>query len=186
MTSGNEITNYRDLKLNALPDGQIRTILTEGETLLERIASPIEMIDSEMLQAIADLGETLRNFRERSGFGRAIAAPQIGFGRRLIVMNLGNGVIPLLNPIITWRSPETQRVLDDCLSVPDKLVWVERALSIDFSFQNLELEKVQWKGLPPDLSELLQHETDHLDGILMTLRTKEPPLPPNARNQNIS
>ena len=164
-----------------LPEGTIRDILTEGNPLLEEKAEPIDEIDAGIIQTAADLAATLRDFRERCGFGRAIASPQIGVGKRMVLMNLGEGPIPLLNPVITWRSEATQRVLDDCLSVPDKLVWVERAQHIDVTYQNLKLETQDWKNLPPDLSELLQHEIDHLDGLLMTMRTNESPLPPTAR-----
>ena len=112
------------------------------------------------------LHATLRAFRAAHGFGRAISAPQIGVPQRLIAANLGEGPFSIVNPEITWCSTETFTMWDDCMSFPSLLVRVRRHRSISVRFTTGEGEDVVWKRLEADLSELLQHEIDHLDGVL--------------------
>ena len=161
--------------------GRIRTILTDEDPLLRTVSAPVELdaksaspTDPNLDQDIADLAETLRDFRERAGFGRAISAPQIGIMKRLIVMNLGDGPIAIINPEITKRSSDTQMVWDDCLSVPGRLVEVERNMNISLTYRDRAGQLIEWDDLAPDMSELLQHECDHLDGVLMTDRAASP------------
>lgn len=137
-------------------------------------ASPVVFPDAALAEQLADLHATLNDFRARRGFGRAIAAPQIGLLRRFIAMNLGAGPVSLINPEIVWRSGEEFEVWDDCLSIPDRIVRVRRARSIDVRYQDEFGRERLWRRLPEDLSELLQHEIDHLDGILMTSRAAGP------------
>jgi peptide deformylase len=114
--------------------------------------------------------ETLDEFRRSHGYGRAIAAPQVGIGKRLIAMNLGAGPLAVLNPEITWRSDDLFEVWDDCLSIPDRIVRVRRHQSISFRYWDEQWRERTCEQLPMDLSELVQHEMDHLDGILMLAR----------------
>lgn len=146
-------------------------ILTLGDPALTRPARPVVAEDLRN-PAIAELFATLREFRVRAGFGRAIAAPQVGLPLRLVAMELGQGPILMVNPRITWRSPETFTLWDDCLSVPDRLVLVRRHCSISVHFQDQDLRPRRWTRLPRELSELVQHELDHLDGVLMTDRAE--------------
>jgi len=85
-------------------------------------------------------------------------------------MNLGDGPIALLNPVVTGHSAARQQVWDNCLSVPDKLVLVERSTQISISFTTSAGTDEKWLDLSPSLCELLEHEIDHLDGIPMTDR----------------
>lgn len=80
--------------------------------------------------------ETLAEFRARTGYGRAMAAPQVGIPKRVIAMHLGARPFTLINPEITWRSADMQEVWDDCLSVPDCVVRVLRHNSISLVYQN--------------------------------------------------
>ncbi len=148
--------------------GTVQTILTDGHPALARQAQQVEAFDQTLRTAIADLAATLRSFRHKAGFGRAISAPQIGLELRLVVLELGAGPIPLINPRITWRSDDTQWVWDDCLSVPGLLVRAERAKNISIQYVDLAGRLIEWPRLDPTMSELIQHEVDHLDGILMT------------------
>ncbi len=148
--------------------GVVRTILNDREPVLLRPSAPIDLEDPSLQQDMADLSATLEDFRATVGFGRGISAPQIGIGKRLIMMNLGTGPLAVINPEITWRSEDTQWVWDDCLSVPDVLVRVERASSITMDFTDYLGQRCRWEQVAPDLAELLQHEIDHLDGVLMT------------------
>jgi threonine dehydratase/peptide deformylase len=125
---------------------------------------------------------TLRDFRERSGFGRAISAPQAGIAKRVVAMNLGAEPFLLINPEIVGRSEETFLVWDDCLSVPDVLVRVRRHCSVSLTYRDHRFRLRRWNGLPRDLAELVQHEIDHLDGVLMTRRAEgEGAIQPLAR-----
>ncbi|MEO8672923.1 MAG: pyridoxal-phosphate dependent enzyme [Tahibacter sp.] len=143
-------------------------ILILGDPRLQHVAAALTEIDAEAHAAINALGASLLAFRHESGFGRGIAAPQLGILRRIVVLDLGAGPIALINPLITWRSAERFEVWDDCFSVPDRLVRVRRHCSISVSYRDAQFRRREWQRLPPDLAELLQHEIDHLDGVLMT------------------
>jgi peptide deformylase len=149
---------------------RILPILTEGDPRLAQHCAPVVFPDATLAAAIADLHATLAAFRARNGYGRAMAAPQAGIARRVIVVNLGATPFALVNPEITWRSEETFEVWDDCLSVPDCVVRVRRHRHIALRYQDERGRVRECPDLPPDLSELLQHEIDHLDGVLMRER----------------
>src|SRR5262249_29712057 len=142
-------------------------ILVIGDPRLRQHCAPVERIDPDEL---ARLAAALAEARARLGFGRAIAAPQIGMPRRIVMMDLGAGPVAIVNPEITRRSDELFEVWDDCLSVPGRLVRVRRHRSITLAFRDAAFRPRTWQRLPPDLAELLQHEIDHLDGVLMVDR----------------
>lgn len=115
----------------------------------------------------ASLVATLQDFRERHGFGRGIAAPQIGVERRFLAVNMGSGPRVLSDPEITWRSERTITLYDDCMSLPWVLCKVKRNASVTVQFTNEDGALETWEELPEPISELLQHEIDHLDGVLI-------------------
>jgi len=133
---------------------------------------PSELVNDvrsrETAEIIRDLSETLAGFRAAYGFGRAIAAPQIGAPRRIIFMRLPQP-IALINPQIIQASAEQMELWDDCFSFPDLMVRVRRNAEVVVSYTN-EQNAPQSIRATKDLSELLQHEIDHLDGILATDR----------------
>ena len=143
-------------------------ILVAGDPRLRERSSDVNSVDPVLMEEASRLSATLRDFRERSGFGRAISAVQIGVMKRLVAMNLGAGSFILLNPEITSRSDDTFLVWDDCLSVPDVIVRVRRHCSISLAYRDHRFRLRQWNRLPRDLAELIQHEIDHLNGVLMT------------------
>jgi len=112
------------------------------------------------------LHATLEAFRAEHGFGRAISAPQIGVALRFIAVNLGNGPFTMINPQITWRSPETFTMWDDCMSFPFLLVRVRRHCAISVTYLDEAGNSKTMEKLDQATSELLQHEIDHLDGVL--------------------
>jgi peptide deformylase len=146
------------------------TILENGHTALHTVCHPVSFPDTDLTGQLVQLQFTLADFRERKGFGRAMAAPQVGIIKRVIAMNLGATPFALINPKITWRSDAMQNVWDDCLSVPDCVVRVKRHTSISVQYQDEQGCLRNWQHLSADLAELVQHEIDHLDGILMTER----------------
>ena len=143
-------------------------ILVAGDPRLRQRSSELAGVDAGFFDEASRLMATLRDFRERRGFGRAISAVQVGLTRRFVAMNLGGGPFVLINPEISWRSDETFAVWDDCLSVPDVIVRVRRHSSVSITYRDEQFRERHWNTLPPDLSELVQHELDHLDGVLMT------------------
>ena len=149
-------------------------ILTIGDPRLEQKAAEVCWPDADLAGQIAGLQATLNEFRRRSGFGRAMAAPQVGIGKRFVVMNLGAGPFALINPEITWSSDDEFEVWDDCLSIPDRIVRVKRRRSVSVRYEDEDRRSRRWVRLPSDLAELVQHEVDHLDGILMTQRAWGP------------
>ena len=117
---------------------------------------------------VQDLADTLAHWRQTTGYGRAIAAPQIGVGQRVTFLQLpGAEPWPMINPEIIERSQEKIVVWDACLSFLSIFMQVERHRQIRVRYQDLQglWHEVQ-AGEERDLSELLQHEIDHLDGIL--------------------
>ncbi len=146
----------------------VRPILLLGNPLLWTPSAPAAPGGRETREIIADLAATLEDFRERKGFGRAIAAPQIGKLVRLVLMNVGEPR-PLLNPRIVARSPEEMELWDDCFSFPELMVRVRRSVEITVSYQD-EHGAARELVAKNQLAELLQHEIDHVDGILATDR----------------
>ena len=145
-----------------------------GDPRLRELALEVGDALPSLRPELALLHEVLAAFRQANGFGRAIAAPQIGIARRFIAMDLGSGRRTIVDPVVTWRSEESFELWDDCMSVPDRLVRVRRHRSISLDFRDEEGRPGRFERLPPDLSELLQHEIDHLDGILMLDRAIDP------------
>ena len=148
-------------------------ILVAGDPRLRIRCEPVAAGYADFAADAARLIEALGEVRARTGFGRALAAPQIGVARRLVAMDLGAGPFLLVDPELTWRSAEVFDVWDDCFSVPDRLVRVQRHRSVSLRFGDGALRPRAWTRLPPDLAELVQHELDHLDGVLMIDRALE-------------
>ncbi len=150
----------------------VREILLLGNPKLWEPSSAVTEIQAPATRAlIADLADTLAGFRLRNGFGRAIAAPQIGAQQRMLFVNMQNGSTPfaLINPHIVRASYEQMELWDDCFSLPNLLVRVRRHLEIDVRYFDQDGAE-HLLTATNDLSELLQHEIDHLDGILATER----------------
>lgn len=154
-------------------------IYTLGEPELKVRCSEVSQSDIQnsviVREAVTTAHTALRNFRKIEGFGRAIAAPQVGSLIRMIAMNMDGKEITLFNPVITNRSVETMTMWDDCLSFPDLMVCVERNRHISVEFMDSEGGTVVWNNCSSDISELLQHEIDHLDGVLAVDRAVKPP-----------
>jgi peptide deformylase len=147
----------------------VRPVLQLGDPLLRENCVPVEDPASpEIGELVADLADTLAHWRAKTGYGRGIAAPQIGVLQRVIFLKLpGESPWPLINPEIVKRSAEKITVWDACLSFLAIFMQVERHREITVRYQTLQGATVTIEaGEDRDLSELLQHEIDHLDGIL--------------------
>jgi peptide deformylase len=147
----------------------IRTVLQLGDPVLREIAGPVaDPAAPEIAALVEDLADTLAHWKKTTGYGRAIAAPQIGQLRRVIFLQLpGAEPWPLVNPTILERSSDKIVVWDACLSFLAIFMQVERHREIVVRYQDLKGNWHQVRaGAERNLSELLQHEIDHLDGIL--------------------
>lgn len=143
-----------------------RVLLLGDPRLRERSREVEAFDDPAFVGAREALAGTLAAFRARYGFGRAVAAPQIGVAMRMIAVNLGEGPFVVVNPVVTWRSDETFTMWDDCMSFPGLLVKVARHRSISVEYRDERGERRAWDRMEIAPAELLQHEIDHLDGVL--------------------
>ncbi|MCP5151592.1 MAG: peptide deformylase [Ectothiorhodospiraceae bacterium] len=142
-------------------------VLLVGDPRLRQPAAAMGgRVSPEHESDIARLHATLAAFRAAHGFGRAIAAPQIGVPLRAIALELGDGPFTMVDPEITWRSAETMTLWDDCMSFPWLMVRVARHRSISVRYRTPAGATRELDRLDAATSELLQHEIDHLDGVL--------------------
>jgi peptide deformylase len=147
----------------------VRPLLQLGDPLLrERSLRVADPASQEVHDLVNDLADTLAHWRSTTGYGRGIAAPQIGVLQRVIFLKLpGVEPWPLVNPEIVECSEEKIIVWDACLSFLSIFMQVERRRRITVRYQSLFGEDLEFEaGDDRNLSELLQHEIDHLDGIL--------------------
>ena len=150
----------------------VREILLLGNPKLYEKCGPIDAEERDGLTPVVDdLHDTLMDFRKRYGVGRAIAAPQIGVMKRLIYMHIEHPTV-FINPELSDKSTEMMVVWDDCMSFPDLLVRVERHRTCTIQYLDMDWQKNRMM-LEDGLSELLQHEYDHLDGILAVSRAMD-------------
>ena len=142
-------------------------VLKDGDPIL-RIKSIPTLITDEVRDLVSNMKETMLS---ENGIG--LSAPQVGVNLRVIVIQLmsaGKLVGPvqeMINPIITNYSDDTMEYEEGCLSIPGEYIRIDRPRSIHVKFQTLSGKYKKWflKGLE---ARIVQHEIDHLDGILMT------------------
>lgn len=142
-------------------------VLLLGDPGLRRVSVAVRDLDDATFRAAERrLHATLAAFRAEHGFGRAIAAPQIGVPMRFVALHLDGAPSTIVNPEITWRSRDTFTLWDDCMSFPSLLVRVRRHAGISVRYVDGNGEPGSLERLDRATSELLQHELDHLDGVL--------------------
>jgi peptide deformylase len=137
-----------------------KQLMTIGEPVLRGQANPVTKFNNIRLQLVLrDMAETM--YREN---GVGLAAPQIGIRRRIVVLDVGEGLVELINPEIVSLEGEIGMV-EGCLSVPGRRGFVVRPERVKVKAQD---RKGEWFEIEGDglLGRCLQHEIDHLDGIL--------------------
>ena len=147
----------------------VRTVRQLGDPVLREKCREVQDASAQEIRALVeDLQDTLAFWRKTTGYGRGIAAPQIGVLQRVIFLRLpGEDPWPLVNPKIIERSADRIVVWDACLSFLPIFMQVERNREITVQYQDLQRKTHDVRaGELRDLSELLQHEIDHLDGVL--------------------
>ena len=151
----------------------LNKLLLLGNPRLYEPSEPVTEAELDgMKSVVADLHGVLMAFRKKYLAGRAIAAPQIGVMKRLVYLHINQPVV-FVNPVIAQESEETMDLWDDCLCFPNLLVQVRRHRRCHITFRDLDWRE-RTMALEGDLSELLQHECDHLNGILATQRALGP------------
>jgi peptide deformylase len=147
----------------------LNDLLLLGHPLLYQVSEPIQQSELHNVKDwVADLHNVMLEIRARYNFGRAIAAPQLGVMKRLIYLNIDRPII-FINPDLTNLSEEMFEVWDDCMCFPNLLVRVRRHKTLTIKYRDENWIPCEWI-LEDDLAELLQHEYDHLNGILCTMR----------------
>ena len=146
----------------------VKEILLLGNPVLRQKSEDVTTFNGELDNLIKDLKDTLIDFQERKKIGRAIAAPQIGALKKVIYIHMPGRSMPLINPRIVEKSEKTIDVWDSCFSFDVAFfVLTKRHRTIKVRYQN-EKGNIIEEIFTDDLSELLQHEIDHLHGILAT------------------
>ncbi|MGB8957106.1 MAG: peptide deformylase [Tumebacillaceae bacterium] len=140
----------------------VKIIRKEGDLVLRQVAKPIPEVTSNIQKLLSDLADTMYD----SGNGIGLAANQIGILKRALVVDIGQGLIELVNPEVVESSGE-QVGVEGCLSIPGVQGDVLRANRVTVKGWNRNGEDVEIKaeGL---LARVLLHEIDHLNGILFT------------------
>lgn len=147
----------------------VNDLLVLGNSLLYEISEEVEHHELPLVKEwVQDLHAVMDDIRAKYNFGRAIAAPQLGNMKRLIYMNIDKPMV-FINPKILNKSIEMFEVWDDCMCFPNLFVKVLRHKTIEIEYLD-ENWKLQRSVFENDLSELFQHEFDHLEGILCTMR----------------
>ena len=152
-----------------------RNIVKLGDDILRKVCRTQLTFDEKLHQVLDDMAETMY---EAEGVG--LAAPQVGILRRYCIVDTGDGLIELINPVIVEKSEETQTGNEGCLSIPDRYETVTRPMKVTVRAQNRFGENftVTGEGLK---ARALCHEIDHLDGILYIDRLKNKNIPKNKR-----
>lgn len=146
----------------------VKKIYKLGSKVLRKKSEKVHNFDEELKSKVEDLKDTLFNFQKDYGIGRAIAAPQIGYHQKIIYFNKSDKELLMINPKILEKGEETFEVWDSCFSFDVSFfVKVKRAKRIKVKYQDIE-GIAHIKEFEDDLSELFQHEIDHLYGILAT------------------
>lgn len=144
-------------------------LLLLGDPRLYEVCEPVLQTELPLVKEwVVDMHNVMQQIRERYHFGRAIAAPQLGIMKRLVYMNIDQPVV-FINPELHDLSEDKFELWDDCMSFPNLLVKVSRHKSLTIRYLDENWQPQQWQ-MSDSLSELLQHECDHLDGILCTMR----------------
>ena len=146
-----------------------REILLLGNPRLYEKSEEVKQEELEKLRPVfTDLFDCIMAIRRDCGFGRAIAAPQIGVQKRLICM-LTDKPYVIINPTLEFVGEEMMELMDDCMSFPNLLVRVRRYRHCILRYRDENWQEQEMR-MDDDMAELIQHEYDHLDGILATMR----------------
>lgn len=146
----------------------LRNIRVDDDPCLTKVCRKVDRFDAKLASLLDDMFDTMY---DADGVG--LAAPQIGVLRRAVVIDTGDGPVEMINPVITL-SEGVQGDMEGCLSFPGKSGYVERAehVVVEAYDRNGDLYEYDTRGL---FARAVQHELDHLDGLVYLRLVKEPP-----------
>jgi peptide deformylase len=140
-------------------------IKTFGDPVLKTRAAPVENFDEALERLTEEMFDTMR---EKDGVG--LAANQVGRLKRVLVASVEDEDFVIVNPVLTDRSDATERGQEGCLSIPGIQVEVERPTAVTVTGQDASGEPLRIEATDM-LARVMQHEVDHLDGVLILDRT---------------
>jgi peptide deformylase len=148
-------------------EAALRHVRQYGDPVLRAKARPVERFDDALREEIARMGRLMID-----SIGIGLAATQVGTLHRLLVYRVEHEspVIPLVNPTIEWRSKDAEVMEEGCLSLPGVLVDVERPLHVRVRAQDEHGDPIEIEASGLE-ARVIQHEVDHLDGVLILDRT---------------
>jgi len=145
----------------------LRALQFEGAAVLTQVATPVLQFDRDLAALATDMFDTMY-----ASPGRGLAAPQVGVGQRVFVVDTtwkeaSPEPMIFVNPVITAQSPNSDTGTEACLSIPDKIYAVQRPNWIDLQWQDLDgaPHKGRFEGVQ---AICICHEADHLDGLLIS------------------
>lgn len=141
----------------------LRQIRLFDDEILRKESKVVEIVDDKIRQILNDMADTMYNTENGGG----LAAPQVGILKRLVVIDMGQGLIKLVNPKII-KQEGTQEVIEGCLSIPNKFGRVIRPAKVTVQALNEDGEEIILTGTG-DLAKCFCHEIDHLEGILLLI-----------------
>ena len=142
---------------------KFRPIIIEPSPILRKRSDEVKEVHSKEIQEL--IPDLILTMIKKEGIG--IAAPQVGVNRRLCIINTADGPIALINPVITFKSKRTLSDEEGCLSIPGVWGEVERHAKIKIKAISAGGEKIAFAA-EELFARIIQHEVDHLDGILFT------------------
>ncbi|HHU90810.1 MAG TPA: peptide deformylase [Clostridiaceae bacterium] len=137
----------------------IRNIVKKGDEVLNKRCKEVKEINTRVLELLDDMTETMYE-----GNGVGLAAPQVGILKRIAVIDVGDGLLELINPVIIESEGE-QIEVEGCLSVPGVYGKVKRPQRVVVEYLNRDGEKTHTEGTGIK-AICISHELDHLDGVL--------------------
>jgi peptide deformylase len=148
-------------------EAALRHIRTFGDPVLRAKARPVERFDDALLEEVARMGRLMHD-----SIGIGLAATQVGTLHRLLVYRVQHEspIVALVNPVIEWRGKEAETMDEGCLSLPGVLVEVERPIHVRVSAKDERGEDIEIEATGLE-ARVIQHEVDHLDGVLILDRT---------------
>ena len=156
-----------DPEVRARRDAALRFVRRFGDPVLKARARPVEVFDDSLVREVQRMGQIMHD-----SLGIGLAATQVGVMHRVLVYRVEHDapVAAVINPEIEWKSSEEEPLDEGCLSLPGILVDVERPVHVRVRARDERGEEIliEASGLE---ARVLQHEIDHLDGVLILDRT---------------
>lgn len=140
----------------------LRQIRLFDDEILRKKSKVVEAVDNKIREIINDMADTMYNMENCGG----LAAPQVGILKRLVVIDMGQGLIKLINPKII-KQEGSQEVIEGCVSIPNTFGKLKRPYKVTIQALNENGEEIILTG-KGNLAKCFCHEIDHLEGILFT------------------